>query len=84
MWEGVCHVGNVEEAARRLGQMQLLAYGDFKRGLTYDPATTVGALPHFKFHLLSRSVSPWEVLSRLARPPTKRRTMENRCVRNDT
>ena len=53
------------------------------RNLTYDPATTVGALPHFRFHLLSRSTILWELLTEPARLVTERRTTKNICVRKN-
>ena len=48
---------------------------------THDPATTVGALLHFRFHLLSRSASSCGPLSGLARPRVERRRIESRWVR---
>ena len=78
-----CHVREVEETGEAPGQMQLLAYSDSERNSTYDPATTVSALPHFKFHLLSRSARTWKLLSGLARLVIGKRTMGNRCVKKD-
>ena len=67
-----------------LGQMQRLAYDVIlKRDLAYDPATTVGALPHFRFHSLSRSARSWELLSGLARLVIERRRRTSRCVREN-
>ncbi len=44
---------------------------------TYDPAVIVGALPHFKSHLLSRSVRSWGLLSGVARAVTERIAVRN-------
>ena len=46
---------------------------------TYDPATTVGALLHFRFHLLSRCASPGRWASGVARVVTERTMRESIC-----